>query len=72
MKFEQDNVIFESTGRKEYTFGNLFIPDEPNGVFYGWDGGFGGLVDEEKEEIATYMIEQWKLWLRREVDHSLV
>jgi hypothetical protein len=71
MKFEGTTVLFESTGRIEYTYGNQFSPNGEYGIFYGSDGGIPELInnpltDEERKEIYDYMINEWNKWLRKE------
>ena len=58
-------MVFESTGRKEYCFGEGFSchPSDPDGICYGSDGGIGNLTEAEREEVAKYMIAQWLEWL---------
>ncbi len=62
MKFVKGDVIFESTGRKEYCFGEAFSPNDPGGICYGSDGGISKLMPEEIKEVADYMILQWRRW----------
>lgn len=35
MKFVESDVVFESTGRREYCFGEEFSPNGPGSVCYG-------------------------------------
>ena len=63
MRIEGDNVLFDS-GRY-IRANNGIIGIAPNlEVFEGYDGelGISHLTDEEKVELANYMISQWSLF----------
>lgn len=67
MKYDENgDVIFESTGRRAYTFGEGFCchVSDPDMVSYGSDGGIGDLNMAEKQEIAKFMIAVWKAWAK--------
>ena len=62
METDDDTIKF-SSGREEYT-NRLIIgisPNEPDEVFYGYDGSFdaGGLTQDERRELADFMIDLW-------------
>jgi hypothetical protein len=67
VKVEGSNVIFESTGRSVYTFGDDFIPNYNEDVCYGSDGGFDIIDDRERKEMYDYMIDKWNKWLKKEL-----
>lgn len=77
MKTENDNYIFESTGRKFSTHGtdNISVTEEGQ-VKYGYDG-YVNLKDdegdddpeleftvEERNELAQFMIKKWNDWAK--------
>lgn len=66
MKFEGDEVIFESTGRREYCMGDAaFSPwSDGSGISYGGDGGIDELTLAERAEVFMYMIRKWAEWLQ--------
>lgn len=69
MKVQDNDLIFESTGRKEYVFSGVIglsaecLDEYPVGISYGGDGSFGAFNDElsidEQNELADYMIGIW-------------
>jgi hypothetical protein len=78
MIFKDDELTFESTGRKEYCFreGLSCHPDSPESIYYGSDGAIPQcswekpLTPAEKREAADWMIERWKRWAEINVPAS--
>lgn len=66
MKYKNGDVVFESTGRIEYTFGYGFTPNDEGSILYGSDGGIDNLSTLERKEVAEYMINIWKRWAEGE------
>lgn len=59
MKVENDELIF-STGKRAYA-NNGIIGLSPTGeVSEGYDGSFPSLTNEEKLELANYMLARWE------------
>lgn len=74
MKTVGNNLIFETTGRQEYCFSGVIgvgvDDDNTLHITYGLDGMFsfehnGGLTDEERNELADYMIALWQRYRDR-------
>jgi hypothetical protein len=71
MNFTNDGFELESTGKKVLTFGNEGLSlDDSNQMRFGYDGYIEyyddskeeykvDFTDEEKKEIAKYVIERW-------------
>ncbi len=78
MIYNEDELTFESTGRKEYCFGEGLSchPDSPEVVYYGSDGALpracwkNPLTLAEKREVADWMIERWRRWAEINVPAS--
>lgn len=69
MKLENDEMLFETTGRKEYAFsGRISVDPTEGSVHYGYDGSMwfqGDLTGEECVELADHMIALWQQYKER-------
>ncbi len=61
MKINEDERIIFSTGREVYANKGIIGIDSDLSLTYGYDGDFEGdsLSNEEKLEIANFMITRW-------------
>ena len=61
MRIDGDDIIF-STGKRLYANCGIIGIDPDLDVYEGYDGDFGDdkLTEEEKLELAEYMITVWK------------
>ncbi len=63
MKVDGDDLIF-NTGRKVYANNGIVGINEQLRISEGYDGGFeeNRLTEEERLELAAYMIDLWGKW----------
>jgi len=59
MKIEGDDVIF-SNGKVKYANCGIIGISPDGNVTEGYDGGFTIMTDEERVELADYMINTWQ------------
>jgi len=69
---EESEIVFETTGRREFATSDRISVSLDGSVSYGHDGwlNYPAWTPEERIEIATEMISRWGRWAELEQNYA--